>query len=58
MNWSEIIKGEEDQGKEKHIPHIMLDRGHKAGKDVVRGVVSHESPHPNTEGHHIAWIEL
>jgi superoxide reductase len=58
MNLSEIIKGEKDQGKEKHIPHIMIDRGHKEGNDIVRVVVGHESPHPNTEAHHIAWIEL
>ncbi len=58
MNLSEIIKGEKDQGKEKHIPSIMIDRGHKEGKDIVRVVVGHESPHPNTEQHHIAWIEL
>ena len=58
MNWSEIIQGEKDQGKEKHMPHIMIDRGHKEGKDIVRVVVGHESPHPNTEEHHIAWIEL
>ena len=58
MYWSEIVKGEKEQGKEKHIPHIMIDRGHKKGKDIVRVVVGHESRHPNTEGHHIAWIEL
>jgi superoxide reductase len=58
MDWSEIVKGEKDQGKEKHIPHIMIDRGHKEGKDIVRVVVGHESPHPNTEEHHIAWIGL
>ena len=58
MNWSEIVKEENDQGKEKHIPHIMIDRGHKEGKDIVRVVVGHESTHPNTEAHHIAWIEL
>ena len=58
MNWSEIVKGEKDQGKEKHIPHIMIDRGHKKGKDIVRVVVGHERPHPNTVVHHIAWIEV
>jgi superoxide reductase len=58
MYWSEIVKGEKDQGKEKHIPHIMIDRGHKERKDIVRVVVGHERKHPNTEGHHIAWIEL
>ena len=58
MSWSEIVKGEKDPGKEKHIPHIMIDKGHKERKDIVRVVVSHDSTHPNTEGHHIAWIEL
>ena len=58
MNFSEIIKGEKGEGKEKHVPHITVDKGHKEGKDIVRVVVGHEVPHPNTVEHHIAWIEL
>jgi len=26
--------------------------------DIVRVVVGHQEAHPNTVGHHIAWIEL
>ena len=58
MNFSEIIKAEKDEGKEKHVPHIEIDKGHKTGKDIVRVVVGHEVPHPNTVEHHIDWIEL
>jgi len=58
MNFSEIIKTEKDEGKEKHVPHIEIDKGHKSGRDIVRVVVGHEVPHPNTVEHHIVWIEL
>ena len=58
MKFSEIVKAERDEGKEKHVPHIEIDKGHKMGLDIVRVVVGHEVPHPNTVEHHIAWIEL
>lgn len=58
MDFSEIIKGGQDEGKEKHVPTITLDKGHKEGRDIVRVVVGHDTPHPNTREHHIAWIEL
>lgn len=58
MKFSEIIKTERDKGKEKHIPHMEIAKGHKAGKDIVRVVVGHAISHPNTVEHHIAWIEL
>jgi superoxide reductase len=58
MDFSEIIKTEKDEGKEKHVPRITKDKGHKEGMDIVRVVVGHEVPHPNTVEHHIAWIEL
>ena len=58
MNFTALIKTEKDEGKEKHVPRIEIDRGHKEGKDIVRVVVGHEAPHPNTPEHHIAWIEL
>ena len=45
-------------GKEKHVPYIQIDKGHKEGRDIVRVVVGHEVPHPNTLEHHIAWMEL
>ena len=58
MKFSEIVKAEKDEGKEKHVPHIEIDKGHKMAMDIVRVVVGHEVPHPNTVEHHIAWIEL
>ena len=58
MEFSEIIKTERDEGKEKHIPHMEIAKGHKSGKDIVRVVVGHDTRHPNTVEHHIAWIEL
>jgi len=58
MEFSEIIKTGKDEGKEKHVPTMTIDEGHKEGMDIVRVVVGHEVPHPNTIEHHIAWIEL
>ncbi len=58
MNFAEIIKTAGDEGKEKHVPTITVDKGYKKGRDIVRVVVGHETTHPNTEAHHIAWIEL
>lgn len=55
---SEIVKTRQDEGEEAHLPVITIDKGHKAGHDIVRVVVGHETPHSNTEEHHIAWIEL
>jgi superoxide reductase len=58
MDFSEIVKADKAEGKEKHVPHITKDKGHKEGKDIIRVVVGHEVPHPNTMEHHIVWIEL
>ena len=58
MEFSKIINTTASEGKEKHVPHIEADKGHKSGKDIIRVVVGHEAPHPNTVEHHIAWIEL
>jgi superoxide reductase len=58
MTFSEMIKAERDEGKEKHVPVIIVGKGHRSGKDIIRVVVGHETPHPNTVEHHIAWIEL
>lgn len=58
MNFSEIINTADNEGKEKHVPTITVDKGHKEKRDIVRVVVGHEVAHPNTEAHHIAWIEL
>ena len=58
MNFTELIKTEKDEGKEKHVPVITVDKGHISSQDIIRVVVGHEVPHPNTIEHHIAWIEL
>ena len=58
MQISEIIKTAQDEGKEKHVPHLEIDIGCKSGHDIVRVVVGHEVEHPNTTEHHIAWVEL
>ena len=58
MDFSQTIKTGKDEGKEKHVPHIEIDKGHKSGHDIIRVLVGHELPHPNTTEHHIAWIEL
>jgi len=58
MDFSTLIKTGKDEGKEKHLPHMEVDKGHRSGKDIVRVVVGHGEPHPNTVEHHIAWIEL
>jgi superoxide reductase len=58
MSFSGIIKTGKDEGREKHVPTITIDKGHKEGKDIVRVVVGHEVAAPNTSEHHIAWIEL
>ena len=58
MNFAEIIKAGKDEGSEKHVPCIEIDKGHKSRKDIIRVIVGHDTPHPNTVEHHIAWIEL
>ena len=58
MNLSKIVKTATNEGKEKHVPTITKDKGHKEGVDIIHIVVGHEVPHPNTVDHHIAWIEL
>jgi superoxide reductase len=58
MNFGALFKGEKDEGKEKHVPHMELDKGYKKGMDIIRVVVGHETPHPNTVEHHIGWIEV
>ncbi|MFW6126638.1 MAG: desulfoferrodoxin family protein [Thermodesulfobacteriota bacterium] len=58
MDFAQIIKAEKDEGKEKHVPLITVDKGHREGTDIVRVVIGHEVPHPNTPEHHICWIEL
>ncbi len=58
MEFETIIKRKDDHGKENHLPHMEIDKGHKSGRDIIRVVVGHGKPHPNTVEHHIVWIEL
>jgi len=58
MQISKIIKTAQDEGKEKHVPHLEIDQGYKTSQDIIRVVVGHETDHPNTVEHHISWIEL
>ena len=59
MEFGEILKGAEAEGKEKHVPAIEVGKGRgKEDVDVVRVVVGKDVPHPNTVEHHIVWIQL
>ncbi len=59
MQFQNILKGAESEGKEKHVPLIEIGKGKgEGGTDIVHVVVGKETPHPNTVEHHIAWIEL
>ena len=59
MQFKDILKSVESEGKEKHVPVIEIGKGKgEGGVDIVHVVVGKEKPHPNTVEHHIAWIEL
>ena len=59
MEFKDILKGKEDEGKEKHVPSIEIGKGRGEKQvDIVRVFVGKEVPHPNTVEHHIVWIEL
>ncbi|MGD0854903.1 MAG: desulfoferrodoxin family protein [Dehalococcoidia bacterium] len=59
MRFSDLVKGRNSEGKEKHIPSIEMMKGQgKGGKDLVEVVVGREAPHPNTPEHYIVWIQL
>ena len=59
MEFKDILKGKEEEGKEKHVPTIEILKGHgKEGNDLVRVIIGKEVPHPNTVEHHIVWTEL
>lgn len=59
MQFKDILKNVESEGKEKHVPVIEIGKGRgKGGVDIVHVVVGKETPHPNTVEHHIDWIEL
>ena len=59
MQFQDVLKNVESEGKEKHVPVIEIGKGKgEGGADIVHVVVGKETPHPNTVEHHIAWIEL
>ena len=59
MQFQDVLKTSESEGKEKHVPVIEIEKGKgEGGTDIVRVIVGKETPHPNTIEHHIGWIEL
>jgi superoxide reductase len=58
MRLSELIKGADQEGKEKHVPVIELVDCPECGEKVVKITVGKDVPHPNTVEHHIKWIML
>jgi superoxide reductase len=59
MNFADVLKGVEAEGKEKHVPIIDIYKSHGEEEvDLVRVIVGKDVPHPNTVEHYIAWIEL
>ncbi len=59
MEFADILKGREGEGKEKHVPFIEIGRGKgEAGTDIVHVIVGKEMAHPNTVEHHIAWLDV
>ena len=59
MQFKDMLKNVESEGKERHVPVIEIGKGKgEGGVDIVHVAVGKETPHPNTVEHHIDWIEL
>jgi superoxide reductase len=58
MRLGELIKTEQQEGKEKHVPVIELVTCKECGKNAIKITVGKEVAHPNTVEHHIKWIAL
>ncbi len=59
MQFAEILKSAEAEGKEKHVPTIEVIREHAGEKvDLIHVTVGKETPHPNTTEHHIVWVDV
>jgi superoxide reductase len=58
MRFGEILKTQETEGKEKHVPVVEIKKGAEGSEDTVMIMVGKEVPHPNTVEHHIKWIQL
>jgi superoxide reductase len=58
MQFADILKSADSEGKEKHVPSIETMKAHGSeAQDLIHVVVGKETPHPNTVEHHIVWIE-
>ncbi len=58
MKLGELIKGADQEGKEKHVPVIELVTCEECGENAVKVTVGKEVSHPNTIEHHIKWVAL
>ena len=59
MQFPEILKGADAEGKEKHVPTIEVIKDHGSDKlELIHVMVGKQTPHPNTVEHHIAWVEV
>jgi superoxide reductase len=58
MLLGELIKGSDQEGKEKHVPVIERGTCQDCGESIVKITVGKEVPHPNSIEHHIKWIML
>ncbi|MBD3181586.1 desulfoferrodoxin [Candidatus Poribacteria bacterium] len=57
--FGDVIIPPEEEGKEKHVPHIQAPDKVKAGESFeLEVVVGKEVAHPNTIEHHIKWIQV
>jgi len=58
MRFGDILKTQEREGKEKHVPVIEVKKCPDCGENQVTVIVGKEIAHPNTVEHHIKWIQL
>jgi len=59
MQFADVLKNAESEGKEKHVPTIEMMKEHGSDKqNLMHVVVGKETPHPNTVEHHIVWVQL
>ena len=57
--FGDIVVPPEQEGKEKHVPHITAPEKVKEGEPfTVEIIVGKERRHPNSTSHHIKWIQL
>ena len=57
--FGDVLISPENEGREKHVPHIETASKVAAGESFeVKVIVGKEVPHPNTIEHHIKWIQL